>query len=100
MYLRKGVTSWHQDNQKKSYCFIELQHHIDAFNTTKDTIKTENKLTFLDFTKPFHLYTEVSNIQLGDKLVRDGKSLGFYTRKLSSTQHNYTVGEKELLGIP
>ena len=62
-------------------------------------IKTEVKLAFPDFTKPFHLYTDASNIQLEATLVQNGKPLGFYTRKLSDTQVNYTVGEKELLGI-
>ena len=62
-------------------------------------IKSEVKLAFPDFTKPFHLYTDASDIQLGATLVQNGKPLGFYTRKLSDTQTNYTVGEKELLGI-
>ena len=46
-----------------------------------------------------NLYTDTSNIQLGATLVQDGKPLKFYTRKLSDMQVNYTVGEKELLGI-
>ena len=75
------------------------QVHIDAFKVAKDMIKTEVKLAFPDFTKPFHIYTDASDIQLGATLVQDGKPLGFYTRKLSDTQVNYTVGEKELLGI-
>ena len=32
-------------------------------------------------------------------MVQDGKPLGFYKRKLNDLQVNYTVGEKELLGI-
>ena len=36
---------------------------------------------------------------MGTTLVHDEKPLGFYTRKLSGTQRNYTVGEKDLLGI-
>ena len=62
-------------------------------------IKTEVKLAFPDFSKPLHLYTDTSNIQLGATLVQDGKPLGFYTRMLNDSQVNYTVGEKELLGI-
>ena len=75
------------------------QVHISAFKQSKDMIKTEVKLAFPDFTKPFYLYTDAINIQLGATLVQDRKPLGFYMRKLSNTQVNYTVGEKELLGI-
>ena len=56
-------------------------------------------LAYPDFTKPFDLYTDASDLQLGATLVQDGKPIGFYTRKLNSAQQNYTVGEKELLGI-
>ena len=41
----------------------------------------------------------MSDVQLGVTLVQDGKLLEFYTRKLNAAQSNYTVGEKELLGI-
>ena len=60
---------------------------------------TEAKLAFPAFSKPFHLYTDASDIQLGATLVQDGKPLGFYTRKLNGAQRSYTTGEKELLGI-
>ena len=85
--------------KKKPIKFLMQNIHIDAFKEAKDMIKTEVKLAFPDFTKPFHLYTDASNILLGATLVQDGKPLRFYTRKLSNTQINYTVGEKQLLGI-
>ena len=87
---KKGVKSIHFEKQ---------HHHINAFNTAKVMIKTEAKSSFPDFTKTFHLYTGTSDIQLDARLVQDGKSFGFYSRKLNNTQLNYTVGEKELLGI-
>ena len=62
-------------------------------------LKKEALLSFPDFTKPFHLYTDASDRQLGATVVQDGKPLGFYTRKLNAAQKNYTVGERELLGI-
>jgi hypothetical protein len=84
---------------KKAIKFVWEQKHQDAFIAAKEMIKSEVKLAFPDFNKPFHLYTDASDIQLGATLVQDGKPLGFYTRKLNSAQLNYTVGEKELLGI-
>ena len=56
-------------------------------------------LAFPDFERSFNLYNDASNRQIGATLVQDGKSLEFYTRKLNSTQLNYTVGKKELMGI-
>ena len=62
-------------------------------------LSQEAVLQYPDFKKPFHLFTDASDVQLGATLVQDGKPLGFYTRKLNSAQKNYTVGEKELLSI-
>ena len=47
----------------------------------------------------FHLYSDASDCQLGATLVQNGKPLGFYKRKLNAAQLNYSVREKELLGI-
>ena len=62
-------------------------------------LKKDALLSFPDFDKPFHLYSDASDRQLGATVVQDGKPLGFYTRKLNPAQMNYTVGERELLGI-
>ena len=65
----------------------------------KEMLTKHATLAFPDFERLFDLYTNASDRQLRETLVQDGKSLGFYTRKLNSAQLNYTVGEKELLGI-
>ena len=57
-------------------------------------LKKETLLSFPDFTKPFHVYTDASNRQLGATVVQEGKPLGFYTRKLNPAQKNYTVGKE------
>ena len=59
----------------------------------------EAELAFPNWELPFHLYSDASDCQLGATLVQEGKPLGFYTRKLNAAQLNYSVGEKELLGI-
>jgi hypothetical protein len=70
-----------------------------AFEKAKDILSKEARLSYPDFSKRFDLYTHASDLQLGATLVQEVKPLGFYTRKLNSAQMNYTVGEKELLGI-
>ena len=74
------------ETKKKRVPFKMLKIHLDAFKEAKEMIMTEAKLVFPDFTKPFHLYTDASDIQLGATLVQDGKPLGFYTRKLNGAQ--------------
>lgn len=64
-----------------------------AFLEAKAMLKNEALLAFPDFTKPFHLYTDAINHQLGATVAQEGKPLGFYTRKLNPAQKNYTVGE-------
>jgi hypothetical protein len=56
-------------------------------------------LSFPDFSKEFHVYTDASDYQLGGVIMQDDKPLAFYSRKLLSAQMNYTTGEKELLSI-
>ena len=98
--LAAATSKQKQGEKKKSKVpFKMLKVHLDAFKEAKEMIMAEAKLAFPDFSKPFHLYIDASDIQLGETLVQDGKPLGFYTRKLNKAQRNYTVGEKELLGI-
>jgi hypothetical protein len=65
--------------KQKAVPFVWKQEHQDAFLAAKEMIKSEVKLAFPDFTKPFHLYTDASDIQLSATLVQNGKPLGFYT---------------------
>jgi hypothetical protein len=71
----------------------------EAFDHVKHLITCETLLSFPDFTKEFHLYTDASEHQLGSVIMQDDKPLAFYSHKLTKTQRNYTIGEQELLSI-
>ena len=82
---------------KKIFKFQMFEEHLNVFKKVKDIITSKVKLTFLDYSNPFHLYTNISDIQLGATLVQDGNPLEFYTRKINDSQVKYTVEKKRLL---
>jgi hypothetical protein len=83
----------------KNVKFIWTDEHQKAFDNIKKMICREVMLTFLDFSKPFHIYTDASDKQLGAVITQDEKPIAFYSTKLSSAQQRYTTGEQELLSI-
>ena len=63
----------------------------------KDTLSWDTILAYLDFRKPFHIYTDASAYQLGALITQNGKPLAFYS--CTPVQCNYTTTERELLSI-
>jgi hypothetical protein len=52
-------------------------------------------LCYPDFNKPFHLYTDTSDHQLGAVIMQDKKPIAFYSRKLNTAQKWYTTTERD-----
>jgi hypothetical protein len=69
--------------------------HQQAFDTIKKVIGTEVLLCYPDFNKPFHLYTDASDHQLGAVIMQDKKPIAFYSRKLNTDQKRYTTTERD-----
>jgi hypothetical protein len=74
-----------------------LPAHQLEFTKIKKVIETELLLAYSDFDKPFHIYTDASDHQLGAVIMQDKKPLAFYSRKLNTAQRIYTTTERELL---
>ena len=77
--------------------YIWGEEQRKAFEEIKRVISEETMLSFPDFDKEFHVYTDASNYQLGAVIMQDNKPLAFYSRKMNSAQMRYTTGEQELL---
>ena len=49
-------------------------------------VAREATLAYPQFDKPFHVYTDASDYQLGGVIMQYDKPLAFYTRKLNQAQ--------------
>ena len=70
-----------------------------AFAEIKRIMAKETILAFPDFSKPFHVCTDASNVALGVVTMQDDEPLVFCSRKMNSAQKNCATGEQELLSI-
>ena len=70
-----------------------------AFANLKKIISKEVLLAYPDFSKPFEIHTDASDLQLGSVISQGGRPIAFYSRKLSDAQTRYTTQERELLSI-
>jgi hypothetical protein len=83
----------------KNLKFVWTDEHRKAFDDIKKIICREVVLTFPDFSKPFHIYTDASDTQLVAGITQEEKPIAFYSRKLNSAQQRYTTEEQDLLSI-
>ena len=83
----------------KKVKFQWQEKHTTAFNNMKQILAREVILAFPDFNKPFHIFTDASDTQLGAVITQENKPIAFYSKKLNPAQTRYTTTEKELLSI-
>lgn len=75
----------------------------EAFDTFKEILTNKPLLQYPDFSQPFNITTDASNIAIGAILSQGeiGKDLpiSYASRTLNKAEVNYNTTEKELLAI-
>jgi hypothetical protein len=75
---------------------LEMQK---AFNQMKALMAAEVLCAYPDHNKPFHIFTDESDYQLGACIMQEGKPVACSSMKLNSAQMNYVTIDKELLCV-
>ena len=89
--------------QKKGIEFTWTPEAEKAFLKLKQTMRQGPILKYPDFSKPFVVATDASNIGIGSVLaqVHNGQEfpIAYNSRQLSKVEQNYSTIEKELLSV-
>ena len=65
----------------------------------KAIIATDCINTYPDHSKPFHIYTDALEYQVGAAIIQEGKPVAYFSQERSPAQMKYSTTEKELLSI-
>ena len=56
-------------------------------------------LRFPNHNKPFEIYTDASNFQIGATIKQNNLPIAYFSKKLTPTQRRYSTIEQEMLAI-
>lgn len=88
---------------KKCGKFKWTEEAEDAFTKIKNALCSSPILAMPDFSQPFVLHTDASDVGVGGVLVqgegKEEKVIGFMSHKLTSTQRKYSTTERECLAV-
>jgi hypothetical protein len=83
----------------KGTTFTWVAAHQHAFDMLKDKLTPTPLLQLPNFNKTFELECDASGFGLGGVLLQDGKTVAYFSEKLSGPSLNYSTYDKELLAL-
>ncbi|KAL4721170.1 hypothetical protein ACJJTC_004946 [Scirpophaga incertulas] len=84
---------------KKDYKWKWNLEQAKAFNELKKLVSAAPTLSFFDPSKDITIQTDASKDGLGACLMQSGRPVAFVSRSLTPAEVNYSMVEKELLGV-
>lgn len=108
-YYRKFIKDFAKITKPLTVCLKkgrEIKHtpeFINAFQNCQQILTNDPILQYPDFSKPFILTTDASNVALGAILsqgsIGSDLPIAYASRTLNESEQNYSTVEKELLAI-
>ena len=84
---------------KQENPFVWGPEQLQAFHELKQAIADDPILTHFVPADPVEVHCDASNKAVAATLVQNGHPVAFESRKLSATELNYQIHDKELLAI-
>lgn len=108
-YYRRFISNFAKISKPLTTCLkkgakvVHNESFIKSFEQLKELLINAPILKYPDFTKPFVLTTDASNVALGAVLSQgnppNDQPIAYASRTLNDTEQRYSTIEKELLGI-
>ena len=73
--------------------------YLNAFECMKDVIAADCLPRYPNQNKPFHIYTDASDFQMGANIMQENHPVAYFSRNFNPEQRNYSTIENELLFI-
>jgi hypothetical protein len=87
------------DLLKKGVYFVWTTNHDMVFSALKQALMTAPVLALQDFTKPFSIQTNASELGVGAVLLQEGHPLAFLSKALGHRTRGLSTFEKEYLVV-